>query len=117
MKPGVLNKCKTSLQIASIDLDRKENLLPLSDVKLAFGAKTIITKAKRKDSVTNQEVAKFKREGYLFVTSVVKKRFERSPNKRDFVNFVRFLILLSFYHVERLLQIIMIYCRNDLNRF
>ena len=62
MKPDVLNKCKTGLQMASIDLDLKENLLPLSDVKLGFGVKTII-KAKRKDSVTNQEVAKFKREG------------------------------------------------------
>ena len=49
--------------MTSIDLDLKENLLPLSDVKLGFGIKTIITKAKRKDSVTNQEVVKFKREG------------------------------------------------------
>ena len=63
MKPDVLNKCKTDLQMASIDLDPKENVLPLGDVSLGFGVKTIITKAKRKDSVTNHEVAKFKREG------------------------------------------------------
>ena len=59
MKPDVLNKCKTGLQMTSFDLDLKENLLPLSDVKLGFGVKTI-TKVKRKDSATNQEVAKFK---------------------------------------------------------
>ena len=63
MKPDVLNKCKTGLQMALIDLDPKENILPLSDVKLGFGVKTIIPKAKRKYSVTNQEVVKFKREG------------------------------------------------------
>ena len=33
VKPDVLNKCKTGLQIASIDLDLKENLVPFSDVK------------------------------------------------------------------------------------
>ena len=63
MKPDIHNKCKTGLQMASTDLDLKENLLPSSDVKLGFGVKTIITKAKRKDSVTNPEVAIFKREG------------------------------------------------------
>ena len=49
--------------MASIDLDPKENILPSSDVTLGFGVKTVMTKAKRKDSVTNQENAKFKREG------------------------------------------------------
>ena len=49
MKPDVLNKCKTGLQMASIDLVPKENLLPLSDVKLGFGVKAIIAKVKRKD--------------------------------------------------------------------
>ena len=49
--------------MTSIDLDLKENVLPLSDVELGFAVKTIITKAKRKDSVTNQEAAKIKREG------------------------------------------------------
>ena len=63
MNSDVLNKCKTGLQMTSIDLDLKENVLPLSNVELGFGVKTITTKAKRKDSVTNQEVAKFKREG------------------------------------------------------
>ena len=61
MNSDVLNKCKTGLQMPSIDLDLKENVLPLSNVELGFGVKAIITKAKRKDSVTNQEVAKFKR--------------------------------------------------------
>ena len=87
MKPDVLNKCKTGLQIALIDLVPKENLLPLSDVKLGFGIKTIIAKVKRKDSVTNQEVAKFKREGERFATSVVKKLLKKSPIKQDFVRF------------------------------
>ena len=63
MNSDVLNKCKTGLQMTSIDLDLKENVLSLSNVELRFGVKTIITKAKRKDSVTNQEVTKFKREG------------------------------------------------------
>ena len=49
--------------MALIDLDPKKNLLLLSDVKLGFGVKTIIPKAKRKYSVTNHEVVKFKREG------------------------------------------------------
>ena len=46
MKPDVLNKCKTGLQMASIDLVPKENHLPLSDVKLGFGVKAIIQKQK-----------------------------------------------------------------------
>ena len=49
--------------MALIDLDLKENLLRLSNVKLGFGVKTIITKAKRKYAVTNHEVVKSKREG------------------------------------------------------
>ena len=73
--------------MASIDLDLKENILPSSDVKLGFAVKTIITKTKRKDSVTNQEVVKFKREYERFLTSLVKKLFEKSPIKRDFVRF------------------------------
>ena len=87
VKPDVLNKCKTVLQMASIDCNLKESLLPLSYVELGFGVKAIITKAKRKDTVGNQEFAKFKREGQIFVTSVVKKRLEKSPIKCDFVRF------------------------------
>lgn len=75
VKPNVSDKCKTSLQMASTDLDLEENLLPLSDVELGFGVKAIITKEKRKDTVTYQEVTKFKREGQRFVTGVVKKLF------------------------------------------
>ena len=86
MKPDVLNKFKTGLQMASIGLDLKENLVPFSDIKQGFGVKTVITK-KRKDSVTNQGVAKFKREGERFLTSVVKKLFEESLVKCDIVRF------------------------------
>lgn len=75
MKPNVSDKCKTSLQMASIDLDLEENLLPLSDVEFGFGVKAIITKEKRKDTATYQKVTKFKREGQRFVTGVVKKLF------------------------------------------
>ena len=75
VKPDVLNKCKISPQMASVDLDLKENLLLLSDVELDFGLKAIITKAKGKDTVTNQEVVKFKTEGQRFVISMVKKLF------------------------------------------
>ena len=46
MKPDVLNKCKTGPQMALIDLDPKEDLLVLSDVKLGFGVKAIIQKQK-----------------------------------------------------------------------
>ena len=87
VKPDVLDKCKTGLQITSIDLDLKENLLPLSDIKLGFGVKAIITNGKRKDTVTNQEAAKFKRDSQRFVTSVVKNLFEKSSIKCHFATF------------------------------
>ena len=75
MKPDVLDKYRTGLEIASIDLDLETNLLHLSDVELGFEVKTNVTVAKRKDNVPNQEFAKFKREGQRFVTSEVKKDF------------------------------------------
>lgn len=71
MKPDVLDKYRTGLEIASIDLDLETNLLHLSDVELGFEVKTITTIAKRKDNVPNQELVKFKREGQRFVTSEV----------------------------------------------
>ena len=90
VKPDVLNKvrlvCKLEIDLQT-DLDLEENILPLSDSELDFGVKAIITKAKRKETVTNQGVAKFKREGQRFVTSAVKKLFEKRPIKCDFVRF------------------------------
>ena len=71
MKPDVLDKYRTGLEIASIDLDLETNILHLSDVELGFEVKTITTIAKRKDNVPNQELVKFKREGQRFVTSEV----------------------------------------------
>ena len=37
VNPDVLNKCKPGLQMALIDLDLKESILPLSCVELGFG--------------------------------------------------------------------------------
>ena len=109
VKPDVLNICNTGLQMTSIDLYLKENLLSLSDVELGFGVKAIITKAKMKDTVISQEVAKFKRKGQRFVTSVVKNLFEKSPIKCEFVRFCSI-----FDHVVILKGK---YSRNDLNHF
>ena len=82
-----------------------------SDVELGFGAKAIITKAKRKDTATNQEVAKLKREGQRLVTSVLKKLFEKSPIKCDFVRFYetkvlqkRFKSFLNQFMVSKILS-------------
>ena len=76
----------TGLQMVSINLDLEENLLTLRDVELGFAVKAVITKAKRLDTYQSGS-AKFKKEGQRFVTIVVKKLFEKSFIKCDFVRF------------------------------
>lgn len=87
VKPVILDKCKTGMQMSSIDLDKNENLLPLTEIELGFGVKNIIKDLKRKDTITNKEVAEFKIEAQRFIISVLQKLFERSPIKSDFVRF------------------------------
>ena len=56
---------------------------------IGFASRSVITELKRKDLVTNAQVAKFFNDVILFVRSIVVKLFDKSPLKKcqKFYNF------------------------------
>ena len=68
-----------SKNISDIDLDNKENILPLKTVNTGFAAEGTISKLIASDMLNLSEVKTFRRECIKFVAFTLKKLFERSP--------------------------------------
>ena len=87
IKPGVVDKCKTSHDLKGVDMTKEENLLPNKDMELGFGVREVLKKLIREDTVTKKDVRKFWEEAKSVIVSIIYKPFERCPILSDIVRF------------------------------
>ena len=82
----VLEKCKAAEQLAEINLNEKENLLPIKKVELGFIVHGSLSKLSKWDTITMDET---------------KKIFDRSPFTCDFVRHCTVLNPVVFVSCEQ----------------
>ena len=81
-KTEVIDNCKTSLDLANIDLGKKSNFHEPNNMILGFALK--------KDHVIEDSDAKeFRLDCRTFLAQMMKKLFERSPLKQAVVRYCR----------------------------
>jgi len=79
VKSEVLDKCKTSKQLKSLNLSDKLNLLSLKQVRLGFGAEKIISQLIKEDLVSSAQLQQFRKEAQNFVVAMVTKLISKIP--------------------------------------
>ena len=85
----MLNKCESISDLENINLNDKNVIMKAKDINIGFASRSVITELKRKDLVTNAQVAKLFNDAIMFVRSIVVKLFDNSPLKKchKFYNF------------------------------
>ena len=79
VKPDLLQNCKSATNMKNLDLSDKGNLLKLKDINIGFAASSTLKELKRKDLITNGQIAYFFNDVMLFICSTVQKLLEKSP--------------------------------------
>ena len=79
VKSAILDKCVTHTGYKIIDLDDKGSMVKPSDINIGFGSRALITDLKKKDGINNSLIAKFLTECIVFVVTILKKLFDKSP--------------------------------------
>ena len=67
VKPDLLQNCKSATDMKNLDLSDKSNLLKLKDINMGFAALSTLKELKRKDLITNGQIASFFNDVMLFV--------------------------------------------------
>ena len=79
MKLELLQNCKSATDMKNLDLSDKSNLLKLKDINIGFATSSTLKEFKRKDLITNGQIASFFNDVMLFIRSTVQKLLEKSP--------------------------------------
>ena len=77
VKPDLLQNCKSATNMKNLDLSDKGNLLKLKDINIGFAASSTLKELKRKDLITNGQIAYFFNDVMLFICSTVQKLLEK----------------------------------------
>ena len=59
VKLDLLQNCKSARDMKNLDLSNKSNLLKLKDINIGFAASSTLKELKRKDLITNGQIASF----------------------------------------------------------
>ena len=79
VKKTVVDEAKTGASFKNIDLNEKENMLPLKEIEIGFATEHYIKKLFRQDATTKTAVKEFRKGCVLFVKNLLEKILERSP--------------------------------------
>ena len=79
VKAGIVVNCSLAIDLKCIDLDDKNVIMKPKDMNIGFGTRNIIIELKRKDVITNTQTANFFTDVTMFIISMVKKLFGKSP--------------------------------------
>ena len=79
VKPDLLQNCKSAANMKNLDLSDASNLLKLKDINIGFASSSTLKELKRKDLITNGQIAYFFNDVMLFICSTVQKLLEKSP--------------------------------------
>ncbi|XP_057299676.1 uncharacterized protein LOC130630266 [Hydractinia symbiolongicarpus] len=85
VKPDVLTKCESISDLKAVNLNDNSVLMKPKNYNLGFATRFEINELKRKDLITNAQVAKFFTDAVIFVRSIVEKLFDKSPLSKNVV--------------------------------
>jgi hypothetical protein len=71
----------SGIRLTKVDLDKKDNLLPVRKVDVGFASKAIIEKLEKDKKASQLQLLEFFTECQTFLKSMVQKMLERSPLK------------------------------------
>ena len=77
VKPDLLQNCKSATNMKNLDLSDKGNLLKLKDINLGFAASSTLKELKRKDLITNGQIAYIFNDVMLFICSICSAKIAR----------------------------------------
>ena len=93
VKP-IIEKSKTATDLNNINLSSEENLLPIKDVKVAFGVKNELKELIKKGNINVKNVRSV-------ICGIVIKLFERSPILCKMVRFTTVFDLAVFLTLDK----------------
>ena len=76
-RSSVMESCKSTKKLISIDLSDQDNLLPLNKMNVGFAVSGAIKKLVQSDKVSCEGVKKFRQNAQLFINGILQKLFER----------------------------------------
>ena len=79
VRSSVIESCKSTKKLISIDLSDQDNLLPLNKMNVGFAVSGAIKKLVQSDKVSCDGVKKFRQGAQLFIKGILQKLFERCP--------------------------------------
>ena len=85
VKPSVLEQNSSPNKLLQIDLNEKNNLLPIESIDVGFGAKVVLRKL---TTVEKTLECQFRKESQTFLVYLIKKLFERCPWKYQLTRLV-----------------------------
>ena len=78
VNPDLLQNCKSAANMKNLDVSDESNLLKLKDINTGFASSSTLKELKRKDLLTNGQIAYFFNDVMLFICSTVQKLLEKS---------------------------------------
>ena len=89
VKADVIDNCKTSFDLANIDLDKKNNFHEPNNMTLGFASEKTLKDLKKEDVIEDSDAKQFALDCRNFLTQMMKKLFERSPLKQAVLQYCR----------------------------
>ena len=79
VRSSVIESCKSTKKLISIDLSDQDTLLPLNKMNVGFAVNGTIKKLAQSDKVSSDGVKKFRQGAQLFIKGILQKFFEGCP--------------------------------------
>ena len=89
VKAKVIDNCKTTFDLANVDLDKKSNFHEPINITLSFASEKILKALKKDDAIENSDAKQFGLDCRTLLKQMIKKLFERSPLKQAVVWYCR----------------------------
>ena len=79
VKPSVLSSCTSAIKSLNVDLGDDQNILPVKDIHLGFGAENVISGLLSTKSVAVADVTTLRKEAKEFIVYICEKLEEKNP--------------------------------------
>ena len=89
VKAEVIDNCKTSFDLANIDIDKKNNFHEPNNMTLGFASEKTLKDLKKVDAIEDSNSKQFRLDFRTFLTQMMKKLFKRSHLKQVVVQYCR----------------------------
>ena len=79
VKQEVIDKCSTPIQLKETDIHKKDNLLKGKSIKLGFAVEIRLAALRKKDTITNTDIERLRKDCTNLYVRLVENFMERTP--------------------------------------